>query len=276
MAPILTPLPEPPPRWVFIRTQRGSPALLLYDPIVRVWQALTNFPLTDPVAVVTRNGLVLASGLATTPALYNLGLGAYDPLRELLDAASGERADLDGSGTVIAYTAGPPGKRRVQLFDRRLRVINVLSRLNVADETFDPTIDAAGRWLACVTRQSGQQDLMLYDTLTGLTDPLPEINSPANESHPALEASGRFLAYIASNGDPPAVRLFDRQLGGIDTLPGLNGLGAMTRVQFSADGRQIVVAFQRDGHQQTAAYDRATGFIDPLRELNQPGSDVTF
>lgn len=274
--PVIVPTPVAPVLWPFVRRFDDRAELILFEPVSRTWQVPPNYQPPEPRFATASDGVILAGGDLPALTLYDPVSEAILPLVTAIDALTDERASLSAAAMVIAYTAGKPAARRVQLLDRQTGAINPLGRFNMGRPTFHPALDASGRWLAVATGDADTPDLALYDVLMGLVDPLPAVNTPAGEFAPALDGSGRFLVYLSDQPGQVVVRLYDRQLGGIDALTPLNGLGPMTAAALSRDGRLILAAYEQGDRRHVAVYDRQTGFIDPLPEINQPGADVYF
>jgi hypothetical protein len=275
VVPVVVPIPPP---WLpFIRQRDDWREVVVFDPATR---ALLRPPSLNRAlaitAVTVRADLALVTRQPGSLQLMELATETVDALVELRDVDLDGRAGLSANRTVIAYTAHDGERRRVHLFDRVLRVMNPLSRLNGTGDAYDPALDAVGRTIAYVTGVDRRTDIRCYDPLTGLVDPLPGVNTPEAESSPWLSDSGQWLAFITVEQGRPVARLYDRLTGGLDTLPALNGLGPITRIWISPDGTFLLVVVTQDGTDHVAAYSRPTGFIDPLPEVNQPGYSVTF
>jgi hypothetical protein len=275
IVPVVVPLP--PPLLPFFRQREDWREVVVFDPATRALLRPSSLNLPFAITAVTvRDDLALTNRAPGGLQLMELATETVDGLVELRDVDPDGRACLSANRTVIAYTAREGDRRRVQLFDRLLRVMNPLSRLNATGDAFDPALDAVGRTIAYVTGVDRRTDIRCYDPLTGLVDPMPGVNTPEAESSPWLSDSGQWLAFITVEQGRPVARLYDRLTGGLDTLPALNGLGPITRIWISPDGTFLLVVVAKDGTEQVAAYSRPTGFIDPLPEVNQAGYSVSF
>ena len=263
----------------FIRRYKGITDIVLFDYVTRALLLPPSLiPTVTANGVSARDGLLLIGRPSVSGALQLLDLltGGYDPLPELQDANPQVNGNLTLKGAFIPYTAGPAGQRRVHLFDRRTRLVDRLSHLNVGDENFAPAADQLAHVLAYVTLHRGQTDLAIYNTATGLVDPLPAVNTSANESIPTLDDSGRWLSFLTDRTGTSQALLYDRYTRSIDTLPELNRLGPVVDVGITSDALVVYAVVVQDGHDRAVLYLRPSGFIDPLPEVNLPDAVITF
>jgi hypothetical protein len=268
------------PFWAFIRERPGHREITLFDQVSRTLLRPTSLVPFGELATGAKGAgpLLLVSlplEIVDNLRLVDLLTGAYDTLPEIRSA--GIEFALSGQGRFIAYTSTAPEGRHVQLFDRRQRLVDRLTRLNAGRETFDSNIDATGRWLAYVTFRGGQQVIELYDTIAGVVDPLPALAVLGDLTQPNISDDARWLAFIILTApDRGDVAIYDRLTGAIDRLPELNREGPARNVAISGDGLILQANIRNGGHWRVFRYLRPSGFVDRQPEVNDPDWDVTF
>lgn len=244
---------------------------VLFDLLTRTLHPIVGFPgQSSPRSSGYKDGLFILYSPNGDVSLVEQVSESVDPLPEI-DGNSEYR--LTYGAEFIFFTKVVAGRRTVQVFDRRTRLVDPLSRLNAGRDVFDCGPSRYGRLVAVTLQQAGHTDVAVYDTVTALLNPLPGVNTPANESKPDLDDSGRWLAYVTDAPGRSEVRIYDLATGAIDTLPDVNTLAPIRDVDLAGDGYLLWVGYAQAGHHRVALYLRPTGIIDPLPELNQPDTD---